>query len=102
MNKIAYTPVVICMSTGGVLLLILSIYMFVVISNVVDLEVVYSSAGDQNCKNGQTCLVSFTIEEEMKAPVYLLYKLDDFYQNHRRYISSKSNKQLLGHTISTA
>ncbi len=102
MNKVAYTPVVICMIGGGMLLLILSIYMFAVISKVVDLEVLYSTAGDQNCKYGQTCVVTFTIEKEMKAPVYLLYKLDDFYQNHRRYISSKSNKQLLGHTISAA
>ena len=102
MNKVAYTPVVICMISGGILLLILSIYMFVAISNVVDLEVVYPNAGDQNCKYGQTCVVSFTIEKDMKAPVYLLYKLDDFYQNHRRYITSKSNKQLLGHAITSA
>lgn len=102
MNKVAYTPVVICMISGGILLLILSIYMFVVISKVRDMEVLYSTAGDQNCKPGQTCVVGFTVEKDMKAPVYLLYKLDDFYQNHRRYIASKSNKQLLGHTITSA
>jgi hypothetical protein len=38
----------------------------------------------------------------MKAPIYFLYRLDDFYQNHRRYIQSKSNIQLLGHTISSS
>jgi hypothetical protein len=35
----------------------------------------------------------------MQPPVYLLYRLDDFYQNHRRYIQSKSNTQLSGHII---
>jgi hypothetical protein len=102
MNKVAYTPVVICSIAGGLLLLALSIYMFVAISKVIELEVLYSTAGDQNCKPGQTCLLSFTVEKEMVGPVYLLYKLDDFYQNHRRYISSKSNKQLLGHEITAA
>jgi hypothetical protein len=32
----------------------------------------------------------------MKAPVYLLYQLGNFYQNHRRYIQSKNNYQLAG------
>lgn len=98
MNKVASTPVVMCVVTSGVL----SIYMFAVISNVVDIEILYSSAGDQSCKYGSTCTVTFAIVKEMKAPVYLLYKLDDFYHNHRRYISSKSNKQFLGHSISAA
>ncbi len=32
----------------------------------------------------------------MKAPVYFLYQLGNFYQNHRRYIQSKNNYQLAG------
>lgn len=90
------------MLSGGLLLFILSVYMFVVISNVYDVEVMYTFAGDPNCKLGQTCVVTFSIEKDMKAPVYLLYKLDDFHQNHRRYMISKSNKQLLGHAITLA
>jgi len=101
MDKVAYKPVVICMTAGGILLLILSIYMFVVISKVTEIEVIYTYSGDQNCKLGQSCVTTFNIEKEMKAPVYLLYKLDDLYQNHRRYMISKSNKQLLGHVITS-
>ena len=32
----------------------------------------------------------------MAAPVYLYYQLDNFYQNHRRYVSSRSDTQLAG------
>ncbi|XP_042975227.1 putative ALA-interacting subunit 4 isoform X2 [Carya illinoinensis] len=30
----------------------------------------------------------------MKSPVYIYYQLDNFYQNHRRYVKSRSDKQL--------
>jgi hypothetical protein len=36
----------------------------------------------------------------MQPPIYVLYKIDSFYQNHRRYIQSKSNPQLLGKSVS--
>nr|XP_016451455.1 PREDICTED: putative ALA-interacting subunit 2 [Nicotiana tabacum]XP_016451456.1 PREDICTED: putative ALA-interacting subunit 2 [Nicotiana tabacum] len=31
----------------------------------------------------------------MKAPIYVYYQLDNYYQNHRRYVKSRSDKQLL-------
>lgn len=36
----------------------------------------------------------------MTAPIYVMYSLDQFYQNHRRYVQSKSNYQLSGKSIS--
>ncbi|KAK9741276.1 hypothetical protein RND81_03G094100 [Saponaria officinalis] len=30
----------------------------------------------------------------MKAPIYIYYQLDNFYQNHRRYVKSRSDQQL--------
>lgn len=42
---------------------------------------------------------SFTITETMKAPVYLYYKLTNFYQNHRRFAKSRSDKQLTGSDV---
>lgn len=35
----------------------------------------------------------------MQSPIYLLYSLDNFYQNHRRYVQSKSPDQLQGKII---
>lgn len=37
------------------------------------------------------------IPKLMKAPVYMYYKLDNFYQNHRRYASSRNDYQLAGY-----
>lgn len=35
----------------------------------------------------------------MKTPVFVYYQLDNFYQNHRRYVKSKDYKQLMGQTV---
>ena len=35
---------------------------------------------------GSTCTVRMTVHKTMKAPVFLYYELDKFYQNHRRYV----------------
>jgi len=40
-----------------------------------------------------------TLTAEMKPPVYLYYRLDNFYQNHRRYVKSRSDKALQGAKI---
>uniref|UniRef100_A0A7S1K7S9 Uncharacterized protein n=1 Tax=Vitrella brassicaformis TaxID=1169539 RepID=A0A7S1K7S9_9ALVE len=34
--------------------------------------------------------------EELKEPVYVYYQLEDFYQNHRKYVKSRSDAQLEG------
>ena len=36
---------------------------------------------------------------EMKAPVYFYYKLENFYQNHRRYVKSRNDDQLAGKVL---
>ncbi len=38
--------------------------------------------------------LSITIAEDMAAPVYFYYKLSNFFQNHRRYVKSRSDTQL--------
>ena len=37
-----------------------------------------------------------TITSDMQAPVYVYYGLTNFYQNHRRFVSSRSEQQLIG------
>ncbi|CAN6462885.1 unnamed protein product [Victoria cruziana] len=43
----------------------------------------------------KTCNMSLIVEKDMKAPVYVYYQLDNFYQNHRRYVKSRNDKQLM-------
>ncbi|KAH9796325.1 putative ALA-interacting subunit 2 [Citrus sinensis] len=35
------------------------------------------------------------VPKHMKAPIYIYYQLDNYYQNHRRYVKSRNDQQLL-------
>jgi len=45
---------------------------------------------------GYPTSVNITVPSDMKAPVYFYYKLTNFFQNHRRYVKSRSDNQLRG------
>ncbi|CAL1374099.1 unnamed protein product [Linum trigynum] len=49
----------------------------------------------QNTRTNKTCSRTLMIPKPMKQPIYVYYQLDNFYQNHRRYVRSRSNIQLL-------
>ncbi|CAH0517362.1 unnamed protein product [Peronospora belbahrii] len=59
------------------------------------------SEGDSFNVDEHGCRITFNIEKEMKAPVYLYYQLDNFYQNHRRYVQSRSDAQLRGDAVAS-
>ena len=42
------------------------------------------------------CTIKFKLDTEIKAPVFLYYRLTNFYQNHRRYVKSLNAAQLKG------
>ncbi|RYG51245.1 hypothetical protein EON67_03770, partial [archaeon] len=42
------------------------------------------------------CSVAFSVDKDMAAPVFVYYQLENFYQNHRRYVKSRSDSQLSG------
>nr|XP_023915502.1 ALA-interacting subunit 3 [Quercus suber] len=44
--------------------------------------------GDKSCNR------TITVPKRMKQPIYVYYQLDNFYQNHRRYVKSRSDAQL--------
>ncbi|KAK6925889.1 CDC50/LEM3 family [Dillenia turbinata] len=48
----------------------------------------------QNPQSNKNCTRTLTVPKHMKQPIYVYYQLDNFYQNHRRYVKSKSDKQL--------
>lgn len=47
---------------------------------------------DAVCK----CHIKFQLNEGFKGKVYMYYGLSNFYQNHRRYVKSRDDNQLLG------
>ncbi|OVA12750.1 Protein of unknown function DUF284 [Macleaya cordata] len=42
----------------------------------------------------KTCNRTIIVPKRMKQPIYVYYQLDNFYQNHRRYVKSRSDAQL--------
>jgi len=45
----------------------------------------------------EECLLTFEIDKDIGSDkLYLYYELDNFYQNHRRYVKSRSDTQLRG------
>ncbi|XP_078436916.1 putative ALA-interacting subunit 2 isoform X2 [Wolffia australiana] len=40
------------------------------------------------------CIRQLRVMKRMKAPISIYYQLDNFYQNHRRYVKSRSDSQL--------
>lgn len=52
-----------------------------------------------NTREPCICSVTFTLPTDFVAPVYVYYSLTNFYQNHRRYVKSRDDNQLLGQSM---
>lgn len=46
------------------------------------------------------CVLDFTVPTTMNGPVFMYYRLTNFYQNHRLYIKNFDANQLYGHAAS--
>ncbi|KAE9532799.1 hypothetical protein AGLY_009880 [Aphis glycines] len=42
------------------------------------------------------CIIPFKLEEDFSSNVFMYYGLTNYYQNHRRYVKSRDDFQLLG------
>ncbi|XP_027354464.1 ALA-interacting subunit 3-like [Abrus precatorius] len=57
-------------------------------SNVTDKVAYIQTPGEKICTR------ELHVEKRMKSPIYVYYQLDNFYQNHRRYVKSRNDDQL--------
>jgi hypothetical protein len=47
----------------------------------------------------QNCTIQFDVPTEIAAPVFIYYRLTNFYQNNRKYVKSFDLKQLNGQAV---
>ncbi len=48
------------------------------------------------------CKEDFELQEDWEGDVFMYYGLTNFYQNHRRYVKSRDDRQLLGQDLDKA
>lgn len=106
----AWRPVPTAMSTMftfsifSVIFLAIGILLFVMSDQIFELSQRYEDVCEGQLQTGSTCTIEFNISQDeisdsVKNPIYVYYQLDNFYQNHRRYVKSRENDQLLGNFI---
>jgi hypothetical protein len=54
---------------------------------------------DDQCGAVGPCNITLKVERDMPAPVYFYYRLTKYYQNHRRYVKSRDDRQLKGEVL---
>jgi hypothetical protein len=63
-------------------------------------EVEVGKAGGKTYNSTRSyCTVLFNIPEDLQPTISFFYHLENFYQNHRRYVNSFNAKQLLGDAV---
>jgi len=88
---------ILCLEITGIIFISIGVVILILSNNIKQIEIRYDN--NKDCIIGTKCSINFTIEENMKKNVFVYYRLKKFYQNHRRYIKSKSNKQLKGNKM---
>ena len=85
----------------GIVLIGFGIALVVINSNIIEVSQQY----DNHCNapivgsTNNNCAITINIPTTMQAPVFFYYELHNFYQNHRRYIKSRSTSQLAGSNL---
>lgn len=85
---------VLCLEITGAIFIVIGIIIISFSLKIKQIEIRYDD--NEKCQIGTECDIDFTIPEDMEKNVFVYYRLQNFYQNHRRYLKSKSNAQLKG------
>ena len=102
------TPTLSCITiifiSFSIFFIIFGILILVFIAQVKEIKIRYDDyCYDQVYRNISryiNCSIIITATEKMAKPIMIYYQIDDFSQNHRVYMDSKSDKQLNGEEVS--
>ena len=78
----------------GIAFIIIGTFLLIASNNLVEIKKNYGN--NENCKIKDMCDIEIKITKTMKKPIMIYYQIDGIYQNHRRYLNSKSDEQLHG------
>ena len=77
----------------GIIYLAAGVVFIIVTNNLFEVAVRYDDVCQNQTKN---CIISLNITKPLNGNIIFLYRLSNFYQNHRRIFKSKDDKQLQG------
>uniref|UniRef100_A0A1A7Z5H4 Cell cycle control protein n=1 Tax=Iconisemion striatum TaxID=60296 RepID=A0A1A7Z5H4_9TELE len=92
----------------GLIFIPIGIGLYVTSNNIKEFEIDYTGVDvnsscytcaknfSWNSTTSCVCVVNFTLEQPFENNVYMYYGLSNFYQNHRRYVKSRDDRQLNG------
>ncbi|XP_039904809.1 cell cycle control protein 50A-like [Simochromis diagramma] len=92
----------------GLIFIPIGIGLYVTSNNIKEFEIDYTGVSSDspcyNCAKNFTwnttepcvCTVNFTLLQPFESNVFMYYGLSNFYQNHRRYVKSRDDRQLNG------
>ena len=78
---------VITLTVFGLLFLALGIPMYNLSNQIKEVEI--ENYDDYLCTSYQ-CTIKFIVPEKIPAPIYVFYRLDNYYQSFRKYVKSRS------------
>ncbi|KAJ5072713.1 cell cycle control protein [Anaeramoeba ignava] len=88
-------PVITTFFIVGAVFVIIGVALTVSTNKVKESKIEYT-----DCPLNSTCTKSIEISDKLSSPVYMYYQLTNYHQNHRRYVKSRSDKQLRGEKVS--
>ena len=92
--EISNNKIILIFFIFGIIFIIIGISLLISSNNLVEIKYRYDN--DEKCKNSPQCNIEINITKTMQKPIMIYYQIDGIYQNHRRYINSKSDDQLHG------
>lgn len=95
----SFRSTMITFTVFGIIFLGLGVLLYIMSDQIKEV-IVQNYDDSEACKTlkdkEQSCPIDFKLTETIPQPIYVYYQLDNFYQNHRRYVKSRSFNQLKG------
>ena len=89
-----------CLLITGIIFLTIGIIVLILSKEIKEFKIRYDN--NEDCDNALSnkesneCTLTINLQSDFKKTIMVYYQLENFYQNHRRYIKSRSINQLKG------